>query len=157
MHAGSPVFIVGPVRSGSTFLRLMLDFHPDINNPGECDFLFDMVSDSGKYPGLNAYKNWLSTNMVFQAKVLKVDSNVEFRDLIHSFVSQLESENDVLTMNVHRHFHRIPHLFPDARYIHLLRDPRDVARSCIGMEWDGLGMSILVPMSGMKQKLPGIG
>ncbi|MEJ1339569.1 MAG: sulfotransferase [Candidatus Sedimenticola sp. (ex Thyasira tokunagai)] len=137
MQAGSPVFIVGPVRSGSTFLRLMLDFHPNINNPGECDFLFDMVSDNGEYSDLSTYKNWLSTSRIFQAAELKVDPNLGFRDLIHSFASQFESDNDVLTMNVHRHFHRIPYLFPDARYIHLLRDPRDVARSCIGMGWVG--------------------
>ena len=38
---------------------------------------------------------------------------------------------------VHRHFDRLLHIWPDARFIHLVRDGRDVARSCIGMGWAG--------------------
>jgi hypothetical protein len=31
----SPVFVVGPLRSGTTLLRLLLDHHPEINMFGE--------------------------------------------------------------------------------------------------------------------------
>lgn len=132
-----PVFIVGPVRSGSTFLRLMLDSHPQITNPGEFDFLFDMVGDRGEFPEVQAYVDWLSANRIFQAKHLTVDANLPYGELMQSFLAQLRLEGALLTMNVHRHFYRIPYVCPDARYIRLLRDPRDVARSCIGMGWVG--------------------
>lgn len=132
-----PIFVVGPVRSGSTFLRLMLDSHPQISNPGECDFLFDRVSDRGEFPDVMAYASWLSANRIFRAKGVAVDTGLPYGELMQSFLNQLRSEGAMLMMNVHRHFHRIPHVFPDARYIRLLRDPRDVARSCIGMGWVG--------------------
>lgn len=38
---------------------------------------------------------------------------------------------------VHRHFDRLLKIWPNARFIHLIRDGRDVARSCIGMGWSG--------------------
>lgn len=133
----SPIFIIAPVRSGSTFLRLMLDSHPNIVNPGECDFLFDLVSDNGKYPMTNVYHEWLTFNRIFQAKNINIDKELSYSELMDSFIEQLKQDNSVLSMNVHRHFHRIPKVFSNARYIHLLRDPRDVARSCIGMGWVG--------------------
>ena len=132
-----PIFLVAPVRSGSTFLRLMLDSHPKMTNPGECDFFFDLVSDDGKYPEINKYHEWLSSNRIFLAKNLNIDKKLEYNELMNSFIEQLNHDDLVLSMNIHRHFHKIPKIFPNARYIHLLRDPRDVARSCIGMGWVG--------------------
>ena len=41
--------------------------------------------------------------------------------------------------SVHRHFDRLRHLFPGARYVHIVRDPRDVARSWIDFGWQGNG------------------
>jgi hypothetical protein len=38
---------------------------------------------------------------------------------------------------IHTNFDRIPYLWPDARYIHLVRDPRDVARSVVQKRWAG--------------------
>lgn len=134
---GAPVFLVGPVRSGSTFLRLMLNAHPSIINPGECDFLFDQVSDDGITPEMAVYRHWLSFNRIFQSKHLKIDPALDYPGLMNSFIDQFSRDDAVLMLNVHRHFHRIPKVFPKARFIHLLRDPRDVARSCIGMGWVG--------------------
>jgi LPS sulfotransferase NodH len=132
-----PVFLVGSVRTGSTLLRLMLDSHPHITNPGECDFLFELVDDNGRFPDILEYRRWLSTDRIFLEKQIRVDEDLTYFDLMQSFLGQFEREGAILSMNVHRHFNRIPCVFPDARYIHLLRDPRDVARSCIGMGWAG--------------------
>jgi hypothetical protein len=38
---------------------------------------------------------------------------------------------------VHRHFDRLLSIWPEARFIHIVRDPRDVAPSCVGMGWAG--------------------
>ncbi len=85
----------------------------------ECNFLFDKVGENGELPRVDAYKHWLSTNRIFQEKELEILPSLEFLDLVHSFAKQLESENSVLTMNIHRLSYRIPYIFPDARYIHL--------------------------------------
>jgi hypothetical protein len=42
-----------------------------------------------------------------------------------------------LVLMTHRHPARVLEIFPGAPVIHLLRDPRDVARSAIGMGWAG--------------------
>lgn len=130
-------FICGALRSGSTLLHLMLNHHPNIKNPGEFDFMFDMVKDDGGFPSPHNYYEFLDKNRIFKSKNLTIDASLSFPKLIESFVNQLSEHEQMLTLNVHRNFHRIPYLFPDAKYIHLLRDPRDVARSSIEMGWRG--------------------
>ncbi|MCR4303418.1 MAG: sulfotransferase [Gallionella sp.] len=132
-----PVFLVASVRTGSTLLRLMLDSHPNIVNPGECDFLFDQVSDDGTPPDVDRYREWLKFDRIFLGKKLDVDPTMNYAGLMDSFVNQMQQHDSVIVMNVHRHFFRIPKIFPRAKYIHLIRDGRDVARSCIGMGWVG--------------------
>lgn len=137
MKHNNLVFICGALRSGSTLLHLMLDHHPGIKNPGEFDFMFDLIGDDGSFPEINKYHEWLKINRIFQSKNLAIDPDLNACELISSFAAQLNSQNAVLSLNVHRNFHRIPFVFPDAKYIHLLRDPRDVAKSSIGMGWAG--------------------
>lgn len=132
-----PVFVVGAVRTGSTMLRLMLDSHPQIRNPGEFDFLIDKVGGDGLPPNMKKYRRWLSTHRGFKETGLTVDPRLDYQQLMCSFLEQLEQPEKIVTMNVHRHFERIPHLFPSARYIHLIRDPRDVARSSFGLGMAG--------------------
>lgn len=132
-----PVFICGALRSGSTLLHLMLDHHPNIKNPGEFDFMFDLIKDDGSFPNLDDYHEFLGNNRIFKAKNLVIDASLTFPELLKSFISQLQQESKILALNVHRNFHRIPYVFSDAKYIHLLRDPRDVARSSIEMGWCG--------------------
>lgn len=131
------IFICGALRSGSSLTHLMLDHHPNIKNPGEFDFLFDQVTERGEFPEVHAYHEWLSTHRIFLSKSLVIDDALGYQSLIESFVEQLSIDGCVLALNVHRGFDRIPYLFPDAKYIHLIRDPRDVARSSIGMGWAG--------------------
>lgn len=130
-------FICGALRSGSSVTHLMLNNHPRLKNPGEFDFLFDCLREDGEFPEIRSYREWLSTHRIFQSKSLEVDSSLSFSQLIKSFIAQLQEPDTLLSLNVHRNFDRIPYLFPDAKYIHLVRDPRDVARSSIGMGWAG--------------------
>ena len=132
-----PVFLIAPVRSGSTFLQLMLDSHPNITNPGECDFLVNQVADNGAYPNMRDYQEWLKFDRIFLDKRLVIDASMDYANLVDSFINQMQQPDAVLVMNVHHHFYRIPAVFPQAKYIHLIRDGRDVARSCIGMGWVG--------------------
>jgi len=82
----TPVFIVAPVRSGSNLLHLMLDAHSNISNPGECNCIFDLVTDEGNFPAMLDYCNWPSTRRIFQAKLLYVDENLSYENLIRPFL-----------------------------------------------------------------------
>lgn len=137
MSSGNLVFICGALRSGSTLFHLMLDSHPDINNPGEFDFLFDWVSDNGDLPVAGEYVSYLLRDRIFNSKNLIIDESLSYRELILSFIKQMTKEGSFLSLNIHRNFHRAHYLFPQEKFIHLLRDPRDVARSSIGMNWAG--------------------
>ncbi len=129
--------IAGALRSGSTMVHLMLDNHPDIENPGEFDFLFDRVGDDGSLPEPAEFHQWLELNRIFQSQQLTIDNTLPVKELLVSFVQQARKHKSILALNIHRNFHRIPFIFPKAKYIHLIRDPRDVARSSIDMGWAG--------------------
>ena len=134
-----PVFLVGAERSGTTVLRLMLDRHPQLAWCNEFEYVVDFLSDDGSYPKLNDYYDWLETHRIFQATGFVIDRSLSYPQLVNSFLCQKrEREGKVLVgATVHRHFDRLLNIWPDARFIHIVRDGRDVARSCIGMGWAG--------------------
>lgn len=138
MNHKNLIFVCGALRSGTSLLHLMLNHHPELKNPGEFDFFFDMVSDDYQSPELLNYENWLLNHRIFLSKNLFFPREAkEYSEVLKSFKDQLSEENKVLLINIHRHFDKIPKYFPEAKYIHLIRDPRDVARSSIGMGWAG--------------------
>jgi len=85
----SLAFIASPVRSGSTLLHVMLDSHPNISNPGECDYMFDLIDDNGVQPGMREYITWPAISRIFLAKQLHVDEKLSYPDLMKSFLVQL--------------------------------------------------------------------
>ena len=131
------VFICGALRSGSTVFHLMLNSHPNITNPGEYDFLFDEIKDNGELPKTSDYIEFLQSDRIFNSTSLNIDITLGYSNLIKSFISQMKEDDNILAINIHRNFEHAYRLFPDAKYIHLLRDPRDVASSSIGMNWAG--------------------
>ncbi|WP_413167269.1 sulfotransferase family protein [Capilliphycus salinus ALCB114379] len=134
-----PTFLVGAERSGTTVLRLMLGHHPKIAWCNEFEYAVDLLSDQGQCPDLNQYYEWLETHRIFRATGFEIDRSLNYPELINSFLVQqrdLEGKS-IVGATVHRHFDRVLHIWPDARYIHIIRDARDVARSCIGMGWVG--------------------
>lgn len=133
----APVFVYGALRSGTTVFRLMLNAHPGISNPGEADFLFDILAPDGQ-GGWHYDLDELAMYIETRNLPLTLPGGMNGLALLGDLIAQLERLSPgVLTLNVHRHAKRIIEVLPEARFIHLLRDPRDVARSCIGMGWAG--------------------
>lgn len=133
----SLVIVVGAQRSGSTLFRILLDQHPSISNPGEFDFLFDGTF-RGQSAALTAeYRTRLLHERIFLAKKLVLKEMPDIDAQIRDMVAQVDRPDITLAMNIHRNFARALEVFPDARFVHLVRDPRDVARSSIGMGWAG--------------------
>jgi hypothetical protein len=133
----APLFLVGSERSGSTLLRLMLDHHPQIAFHREFDFAVANVSDAGGLPAVPDYLELLQT---FRDVGFTIDASLDYRSLVDSFLRQkqaLSGGKPHVGATVHRHFNRLRFLWPDARYLHLVRDPRDVARSVVQKGWAG--------------------
>jgi Sulfotransferase family len=134
-----PIFLVGAERSGTTVLRLMLSHHPQLAWCQEFEYAVERISDDGSCPKLDEYYDWLETNRVFRARDLAVDRSLSYPQLVDSFLRQQRDRQGkkLVGATVHRHFDRLLAIWSDARFIHLVRDGRDVARSNIGMGWAG--------------------
>lgn len=135
-----PVFIVGAERSGTTVFRLMLDNHPEMSVCPEFEYTVDQLSDGEGWPDMDAYRGWLANNFPFMEVGLEVDPSLSYMELANSFIAQTmekKASSHVVAAIVHRNFDQLPRLWSKGKYIHIVRDPRDVARSVIGMGWAG--------------------
>lgn len=134
-----PLFVFGALRSGTTLLRLMLRHHSLIQSPGEADFLFDHIelrADGGWQYDIDA----LQRDRIFWAKDLQLPKGVKDERLAEAIVNELAGplpSKIITSVSIHRNAPKMATLFPQAKIIHLVRDPRDVARSSIGMGWTG--------------------
>jgi hypothetical protein len=135
-----PCFLVGAERSGTTMLRLMLAGHPQIAWSSEFEYAVDFLPEAGGWPELEDYRHELSVNRVFRHQGFSIDPTLDYPALVDSFLEQARAQQGgrpILGATVHRHFDRLTRIWPDARFIHILRDGRDVARSTIVMGWAG--------------------
>lgn len=133
----SPIFLVGAMRSGSTLLRLMLDHHPEIAFDKEFDFAVARVSDTGELPSMHAYLAWIK---YVRGVDYNLNPSLSYRAQVNDFLRQKRAVSGgkrYVGATVHHHFDRLRFLWPDARYVHLVRDPRDTARSVLQKGWAG--------------------
>lgn len=134
-----PFFLVGSERSGTTLLRLMLAHHAKIECAPEFEFLVEQMAPDAGWPALEPYYGWLATNRIFLPHRLEIDRTLDYPALMKSFVAQYcrRTMKPIHGVTCHKHFDRLLRVWPRARFVHVLRDGRDVARSCIGMGWAG--------------------
>jgi hypothetical protein len=107
-----PCFIYSSDRSGSTHLELMLDSHPDIACAGDINSMLDLGSDDGKLPNLEQVNSF-------------------HLELINNFLQQKGDRKPLVCTTSNLHFEHLLKLWPEARFIHMVRDGRDVAYSCM--------------------------
>lgn len=143
------VFIVGTGRCGSTLLRLMLDSHPELAIPEEALFLPQLITAAQQGTSLDELAQILATHRDWSKYGL--DAHVLLEDARRSGDAPLAA----LLLSFYRAYagrfgkrrygdktiaaaYYIPALrevFPDARFVHLIRDGRDVALSMRGLWW----------------------
>lgn len=131
--------LVGCERSGSTMLRLMLDHHPNLSCMYESDFITLHYPECRNRP-VSHYAKRLAGDWHFRHSGLTVPPEADdFRNLVESFFLQRRASSGKATIGatIQHNFGCLPELFPDARYVHLLRDGRPVAASIMNMGWAG--------------------
>ncbi len=129
----APIAVYGALRSGTTMLRLMLDAHPKLHCPSETDFIFDaLVREKG---GFRCDEGVLERDRIYRNYRMRHGAPSDLSPT--GFVQQMGAAEQTGILMLHRQLDRVLDVFPDMRFIHFLRDPRDVARSSIGMGWAG--------------------
>ena len=118
----------------------MLNAHPELNNPGEVDFLTDHIRPAPDAPtGWRYDLDALRADRMFRAQQIEIPDGMDGLDLTHALLQRLAGKKarGLLCVSMHRDLPLAVELLPGARVVHLLRDPRDVARSSVEMGWAG--------------------
>ncbi len=132
-HGPPPIFIGGAGRSGTTLLRVILDSHSRIACGPELKVL---PSIAHLWTELQTtYAPFLAQSRVDPARI-----DHAFRALIEDLLAPLGrhegkarvAEKTPNNIFFFPHLHRI---FPDATFLHMVRDGRDVVASLLTMDW----------------------
>lgn len=133
------VIVYGALRSGTTLLRLMLNNHPGLNCPGEADYLFDYMA-RGTDGQWALDREGLKRDRIFQAAKITCSDTLGPKETIDDLMAQLQAQGGDgtrLILMTHRALDVALDMYGAVPIVHMLRDPRDVARSSIGMGWAG--------------------
>ncbi|NEQ76185.1 MAG: sulfotransferase [Okeania sp. SIO2C9] len=144
----TPFFIVGSPRSGTTLLQILIDAHPNIIIPPEShifgrfsdifDYYGDLKKDSNLYLFVKdilqdlSIKEWgLEISVIDFCSQLKITSVKGVISLLFELSAKKVGKNrwgDKTPQNTF-YLKEIHKLFPEAKFIHLIRDGRDVTES----------------------------
>jgi hypothetical protein len=160
----NPVFLVAPARSGAAALRNLLMQHPSVVIAPEFDFLADAISPDGRFLKREAFLRSIEFNMSFRKLGLTIPPNLNFAGVAYNLLEQVAAAKpgaSIVGFTAQRHFDRLLWLWPDARFIHLVRDGRDVAYAHVlagkaGNMWHGIADWVDAEMlwDRMSHKLP---
>jgi hypothetical protein len=98
----------------------------------------EMMPEDEGFPDLEAYYEYLGGLRYVDAPP-QIDRSLDYPALVRSFLEEKRAKDGKPRIGavVHKHFDRLLRIWPDARFVHLVRDGRDVAQSCVGMGWYG--------------------
>jgi hypothetical protein len=138
-------FVIGMTRSGTTLLRLMLDSHPQLTIPPETHFIPDVIKLFGEGPAspedvmevMTSSRRWedFGVSTVKLARELRrlrplVRPEVPVRTFYRLYAKQQRKRRwGDKTPGYAMKMRRIERILPEARFIHMIRDGRDVALS----------------------------
>jgi protein-tyrosine sulfotransferase len=141
-----PVFLVGVPRSGTTMLRLILDSHPCVFTTVELPWIGGNYYSNGDY-GPDASVRRLYRRLVeLSADVFGKDMEC-VRVATRAFVDELvriamaDRSAAVWVEKTPDNIVQVPflaELFPDAKFVRVIRDGRDVALSTVNVAWKAL-------------------
>ncbi|MFE9766322.1 sulfotransferase family protein [Streptomyces sp. NPDC005808] len=151
-----PVFVLGCPRSGTTLLQLMLHTHPRIALPPETRFVLPAYERRLGFGDLRERSNraglaqWITGREETRFHELRLDAGRVAERITEgpptlgsalgiTFSAYAEEHGKVRWGDKRPayalHVGEMLRLFPDAQFIHLVRDGRDCAASLLGMPW----------------------
>lgn len=132
MYTQAPIIVGGCPRSGTSLLRSCLNSHPNIFAGPECAMGLKVVEatiETDKHIGQRAYNAFnLSEDDFLYAYGLAYDY-VLSRMLEESGTGKPRIADKMPQNN--RHFGMMSYMLPEAKFVHIIRDPRDVASSLL--------------------------
>jgi hypothetical protein len=135
VSAGLPPapFVVGVGRSGTTLLRLMLDAHPQLAIGPETQFLADLIHLDDPVEGIVGSRTWGDFGLdpdEFAQRAAGQDLSGVLRAFYGLYAeAQGKPRWGEKTPGYVRNMDSIATVLPEAHFIHLIRDGRDVALS----------------------------
>ena len=134
------MLVLGVRRSGTTLLRVMLDRNPALAVPDESYFVPTLARRHGDRPDLDAFVDdlrRLRTIVEWELDPAEIRARLRPGATLGEAVSAVyeayaarrgkERWGDKTPMYM-QHLPLLERLFPDARFVHLIRDGRDAAR-----------------------------
>lgn len=142
-----PFFILGSQRSGTTLLRLIFNAHPELAVPEEGTFLFPCLRREKKSAGieyaggeLTALLQYFQKNTQFQQwnlnqeyfeQALSGKAAFNCREIFEALYGAFARQHNKTrwadkTPSFFRMVPTLAFIFPEAKFIHLIRDGRDV-------------------------------
>jgi hypothetical protein len=156
-----PFFVLGAQRSGTTMLRLMLNSHPNLAIPHETAFMTLFRPKLHEYGDLAHRKNAArllddiaehplvvrGRHIVDKAAILS-HPIANFADLIDAIMSEYAAAQGKSRWGDKTPFYTpdidvLWQLFPGAKFLHLVRDGRDVALSQRTISWLSTNLQVL--------------
>jgi len=142
----APTFLIAPRRSGSAALRHILVQHPRIMIAPDFDFLVDAITPEGRFLKREAFLRSIEFDSRFKRLGLTIPPGASFSGIAQSLIDQVAATRpgaSVVGATLQHHFDRILWLWPEARFIHMVRDGRDVAIANVragqaGNMWHGI-------------------
>lgn len=144
-------FIVGSPRSGTTLLAMMLDSHSELAMPPETHFLPKLGSlvasaenpKESFFEAITHHARWPDFQLdvsEFRRKLAALSSPFQLNDALRQFYGLYSESLGKPRWGEHTHFYGnyqklITKLFPEAHFIHVIRDGRDVALSLQKCWW----------------------
>jgi len=145
-------FVVGATRSGTTLLRLMLDAHPQLAIPSETHFIPELVGARDKHGASREqmlelmvnHRRWGDFGIEPEeleaawAQVDPLNGPDAVRAFFHLYADKLgkpDARWGDKTPGYVKSMREIQTYLPEARFVHLIRDGRDVALSVLKQQW----------------------
>ncbi|MEQ1930122.1 MAG: sulfotransferase [Parvularculaceae bacterium] len=129
-----PIFIGGCPRSGTTLLRALLDSHPSIVCGPELRAFPALASLSADM------RRVMGETLAVHYRLPAERLDAVFAELIGSFLEPLREKSGKAraaekTPANALHFAELARLFPEAHFVQIIRDGRDVVASLLAMDW----------------------
>jgi hypothetical protein len=147
-----PFFVIGVARSGTTLLSLMLDSHSRVAIPYESHFFvsyyerYKLKEFDGREERLEVVRKILAEpgvriwDLSLRPEEMDLDRCTDLPATIQEIYQTYARKNGKemwgdKTPPYTQYVYVLERMFPGARYVHLIRDGRDVALSLAGMSW----------------------